>query len=64
MAYKKHKNTHKGAALLFGIFSLLFFVLLFRFVQLQTTGKADGQVLAVKAEQKYEQKRTDRKSVV
>ncbi|KXG10452.1 penicillin-binding protein [Anoxybacillus rupiensis] len=58
MAYKKHKNTHKGAALLFGIFSLLFFVLLFRFVQLQTTGKADGQVLAVKAEQKYEQKRT------
>ncbi|MBB5323783.1 penicillin-binding protein 2B [Anoxybacillus tepidamans] len=58
MANKKHKNTHKGAALLFCLFSLLFFVLIFRFVQLQATGVADGQVLAVRAEEQYKQKRT------
>lgn len=58
MVHKKHKNTHKGAALLFGLFSLLFFVLVFRFIELQATGVADGQVLAVKAEEKYKQKRT------
>jgi penicillin-binding protein 2B len=58
MVHKKHKNTHKGAALLFFAFSLLFFVLFFRFVELQATGVADGQVLAVKAEEKYKQKRT------
>ncbi|WP_199425996.1 penicillin-binding protein [Thermaerobacillus caldiproteolyticus] len=58
MEAKKHKNTHKGAALLFLVFSLLFFVLFARFVQLQVTGVADGQVLAAKAEEKYKQKRT------
>ncbi|NUK29020.1 penicillin-binding protein [Parageobacillus sp. VR-IP] len=57
MDMKKHKNTHKGAAILFFIFSLLFFVLFARFVQLQVTGVADGQVLAVKAEEKYRQQR-------
>ncbi|WP_027408231.1 penicillin-binding protein [Anoxybacteroides tepidamans] len=58
MAHKKHKNTHKGAALLFCLFSLLFFVLVFRFVELQATGVADGQVLAVKAEEMHKKKRT------
>jgi penicillin-binding protein 2B len=58
MERKKHSNTHKGAAILFFLFSLLFFVLLARFIQLQVTGVADGQVLAVKAEEKYKQKRT------
>jgi penicillin-binding protein 2B len=58
MDMKKHKNTHKGAAIFFFIFSLLFFVLFARFIQLQVTGVADGQVLAVKAEEKYKQQRT------
>ncbi|MFC4183083.1 penicillin-binding protein [Saccharococcus thermophilus] len=58
MDMKKHKNTHKGAAVLFFLFGLLFFVLFARFIQLQVTGVADGQVLAVKAEEKYKQKRT------
>lgn len=42
-----------GAAVLFVIFGLLFFVLLYRFVTIQITGEAAGQVLAAKAEQKY-----------
>lgn len=33
-------------------------MLIFRFVQLQATGVADGQVLAVRAEEQYKQKRT------
>jgi len=57
MGKQKHTNTNTGAAILFVLFCLLFFVLYFRFVQLQTTGIADGQVLAVEAEKKYTKKR-------
>lgn len=42
-----------GAAILFVIFSLLFFVLLFRFIYIQTTGEVKGHALAAKAEQLY-----------
>lgn len=50
---RKHKHTHRGAAIYFGIFSLLFFILFGRFVYLQATGVADGQVLAVEAQKRY-----------
>lgn len=46
-----------GAAILFLIFSLLFFVLIFRYVSIQITGEAAGQPLAAKAQQKYEKER-------
>lgn len=52
----KQRNMNVGAAILFVIFCLLFFVLLFRFIQIQVTGEAGGQVLAAKAEQKYKKK--------
>ncbi|BCB03258.1 penicillin-binding protein 2B [Bacillus sp. KH172YL63] len=42
-----------GAAILFGIFGLLFFVLMVRFVTIQVTGEAEGQVLASQAAKKY-----------
>lgn len=54
---KKQRNMNVGAAILFVIFSLLFFVLIFRFVHIQITGEAGGQVLAAKAEQKYRKER-------
>ncbi|MGG3820894.1 penicillin-binding protein [Geobacillus thermodenitrificans] len=57
MEMKKHSNTHRGAGILFIVFSLLFFLLFARFIQLQWTGKADGHVLAAKAEQQHKQKR-------
>jgi penicillin-binding protein 2B len=57
MVHKKHINTNRGAAFLFGLFCLLFFILFARFVYLQTTGVADGQVLAVEAEKRYKQQR-------
>ncbi|MGG3938280.1 penicillin-binding protein [Anoxybacillus kestanbolensis] len=50
---RKHKHTHRGAAICFGIFSLLFFILFGRFFYLQATGVADGQVLAVEAQKRY-----------
>ncbi|UQD51613.1 penicillin-binding protein [Bacillus methanolicus] len=50
---KKQPNMNLGAAVLFIIFSLLFFVLLFRFISIQITGEAAGQNLAAKAHQKY-----------
>lgn len=57
MMKTKNKNINRGAAILTIIFFLLFFVLAVRFLQIQATGKADGQVLAAKAQQKYTQKR-------
>lgn len=54
----KNKNINRGAAILTIIFALLFFALTVRFFQIQVTGKADGQVLAAKAEQLYTKKRT------
>lgn len=43
---------NRGAALLFVFFSLLFFILVGRFLYIQITGQVDGQVLAVKAQEK------------
>lgn len=50
---KKQPNMNAGAAVLFVIFSLLFFILIFRFVSIQVTGEVHGQALAAKAQQKY-----------
>lgn len=50
---KKQRNINFGAAILFVIFCLLFFVLFFRFMYIQATGTVEGQVLAAKAEKKY-----------
>lgn len=50
---RKQPNMNVGAALLFVVFCLLFFVILFRFVSIQITGEAAGQPLAAKAQQKY-----------
>ncbi|WP_285614364.1 penicillin-binding protein [Pseudobacillus badius] len=46
-------NMKKGAAILFVIFALLFFVLFARFLMIQITGKADGHSLKNEALQKY-----------
>lgn len=50
---KKQPYINFGAAILFVIFSLLFFLLLFRYFSIQFTGEVGGQSLAVKAQQKY-----------
>lgn len=50
---KKQPNMNAGAAVLFVIFSLLFFILIFRFVSIQVTGEVHGQALAARAQQKY-----------
>jgi len=55
---KKSKNMNRGAAILSIIFALLFFVLIGRFLFIQITGKIDGQVLAMKAEERYEKRIT------
>ncbi|WP_312469195.1 penicillin-binding protein [Neobacillus sp.] len=50
---KKQPYMNVGAAILFVIFGLLFFVLLFRYFSIQITGEVGGQPLAAKAQQKY-----------
>ncbi|GIN57601.1 penicillin-binding protein 2B [Lederbergia ruris] len=50
-SHKKNRNI--GAAVFFIIFSLLFFVLIVRFVTIQTTGKVEGKVLAAEAKELY-----------
>ncbi len=50
--YTKKKNINRGAVLLIGFFGLLFFLLVGRFLYIQITGQVDGQVLAVKAQEK------------
>jgi penicillin-binding protein 2B len=50
---KKQPYMNLGAAGLFVIFSLLFFVLIFRYFSIQITGEVGGQPLVAKAEQKY-----------
>ncbi|MGM7635936.1 penicillin-binding protein [Bacillus sp. Hm123] len=47
------KNMNKGAAILFSIFALLFFVLFVRFLTIQVSGKVDGHSLKNEALQKY-----------
>lgn len=54
---KKQPNINFGAAILFVIFCLLFFVLLFRFISIQITGEVKGEALAAKAQQKYEKEK-------
>jgi penicillin-binding protein 2B len=46
-------NMKRGAVILFLIFSLLFFILIFRFMVIQITGEVDGKVLAAKAAQQH-----------
>ncbi|MEH7375754.1 penicillin-binding protein [Neobacillus drentensis] len=50
---KKQPYINAGAAILFGLFGLLFFVLLFRYFSIQISGEVDGQPLAAKAQEKY-----------
>ncbi|WP_251549059.1 penicillin-binding protein [Neobacillus muris] len=50
---KKQPYMNAGAAILFVIFGLLFFVLLVRYFTIQISGEVKGQPLAAKAEQKY-----------
>ncbi|WP_324611608.1 penicillin-binding protein [Bacillus massiliglaciei] len=51
---QKQKNMKYGAAGLFFLFGLLFFVLIGRFLYIQLTGVAGGEVLAAKIDKKYE----------
>ncbi|KAB2337412.1 penicillin-binding protein [Cytobacillus depressus] len=55
---KKQPNINFGAAILFVIFGLLFFVLVYRFISIQITGEIRGHVLAAEAQQKYEKEKT------
>lgn len=50
---KKQPYMNFGAAILFVIFSLLFFILIFRYFSIQFTGEVGGQPLVAKAQQKY-----------
>lgn len=50
---KKQPYMNVGAAGLFIGFSLLFFILIFRYFSIQITGEAGGQPLLAKAQQKY-----------
>lgn len=50
---RKRANMNVGAAILFVLFCLLFFILTYRFFVIQLTGQVDGRVLAEKAEEKY-----------
>ncbi|EKN66334.1 peptidoglycan glycosyltransferase [Neobacillus bataviensis LMG 21833] len=55
---KKQPYMNVGAAILFAIFGLLFFVLICRYFTIQISGEVSGQPLAAKAQQKYGQKGT------
>ncbi|AZB42835.1 PASTA domain-containing protein [Bacillus sp. FJAT-42376] len=55
---KKNKNMNRGAAVIATIFAALFFIITGRFLYIQLTGQVDGQVLAARAAQKYEEKQT------
>jgi penicillin-binding protein 2B len=50
---KKQPYMNVGAAGLFVLFSLLFFVLMIRYFSIQITGEVGGQPLVAKAQQKY-----------
>ncbi|WP_147531925.1 penicillin-binding protein [Bacillus marasmi] len=54
---RKQPNMNRGAAILFVIFCLLFFVLLFHYITIQVSGEAKGESLAAKAQQKYTKER-------
>ncbi|MGX6442044.1 penicillin-binding protein [Neobacillus sp. K501] len=55
---KKQPYMNFGAAGLFIFFSLLFFVLVFRYFSIQLTGEVGNHALAAKAEQKYSKEGT------
>lgn len=55
---RKRPSMNKRAALLFVIFSVLFFTLTYRFFVIQLTGEAEDKVLAAYAEEKYSKERT------
>ncbi|MCU9612203.1 penicillin-binding protein [Caldibacillus lycopersici] len=55
---KKRPSMNKRAALLFVIFSVLFFSITYRFFVIQITGHAEGKALAAYAAEKYEKERT------
>lgn len=55
---KKNKFMNRGAAILSICFALFFFVILGRMAYIQITGKANGEVLATKATEQHEKKRT------
>ncbi|WHY79242.1 penicillin-binding protein [Neobacillus sp. WH10] len=55
---KKQPYMNVGAAILFVIFGLLFFVLICRYFSIQITGEVSGQPLAAKAQQKYSREGT------
>lgn len=50
---KKRANMNIGAAILFVLFCLLFFILTYRFFMIQITGQVEGTQLVEKAEQKH-----------
>ncbi len=50
---KKQPYMNFGAAGLFLFFSLLFFILIFRYFSIQFTGEVGAKPMAAKAEQKY-----------
>ncbi|MGZ0085138.1 penicillin-binding protein [Caldibacillus thermoamylovorans] len=58
METKKHRNTHRGAWLLFCLFGLAFSLLFVRFIQIGWTGKAEGHPVADIAEQQRKKTRT------
>jgi penicillin-binding protein 2B len=55
---KKQPYMNVGAAILFAIFGLLFFILIFRYFSIEITGEVNGQPLAAKAQQKYNREGT------
>ena len=55
---KKQPYMNVGAAILFVIFGLLFFVMICRYFSIQITGEVSGQPLAAKAQQKYSREGT------
>ncbi|ULT58492.1 penicillin-binding protein [Neobacillus drentensis] len=55
---RKQPYMNVGAAILFVIFGLLFFVLICRYFSIEITGEVNGQPLAAKAQQKYNREGT------
>ncbi|QOR68465.1 penicillin-binding protein [Cytobacillus suaedae] len=58
MKWQKSKNINRGAAIISIFFAMLFFLLIGRFIYIQSTGVVDGQALAALAEEKYTKQRT------
>src|SRR3954470_12321752 len=55
---KKQPYMNVGAAILFAIFGLLFFILICRYFSIEISGEVNGQPLAAKAQQKYNREET------